>query len=315
MLTRFVVRLEALVVYRRRVIRFVVARGLERGALSGSVAQAASRGFGLFLSRSLPRPLVVPPRVRVITVGGATLGGSGKTRVALGCARELVRMGARVVLVGHAYRARPRRPRIVRPDDPIAEVGDEALACARELDAPVVVAPSRQAAVDFACGLADLVVIDGPLQIAPVRASLALLAVDADAPWGAGAPPPAGDLRAPREALLAHADHVVAVDARPPTIELERFGLFTAIARPDRLLRGLARRPAVVLSAPDHGPAHRVAREVARWDPFVDGWVATSKCAIHLRELAPRRPIVELPSLARLSDAVLEALGALARKP
>jgi hypothetical protein len=41
---------------------------------------------------------------------------------------------------------------------------------------------------------------------------VALLAVDADEPWGcAQAVPPAGDLRAPREALLAVCDRVVAI--------------------------------------------------------------------------------------------------------
>ena len=40
------------------------------------------------------------------------------------------RAGARVALVGHAYRATPGRARVVAPDDALHEVGDEALVAA-----------------------------------------------------------------------------------------------------------------------------------------------------------------------------------------
>ncbi len=95
----------------------------------------------------------------------------------------------------------------MRPTDPLDEVGDEALLASSELErlagpsgrvARVVVAPTRAAAIDFAAGAADVIVIDGVAQTAPVPATLALLAVDADEPWGRAATvPPWGDLRAP----------------------------------------------------------------------------------------------------------------------
>ena len=59
------------------------------------------------------RPVRVPDGVRTVTVGGATLGGSGKTRIAIAIARALASRGERVVLVGHAYRARPVFARFV----------------------------------------------------------------------------------------------------------------------------------------------------------------------------------------------------------
>lgn len=254
---------------------------------------------------TIERPLALPRGVPVVAVGGSTFGGSGKTRVALACASSLAREGARVVLVGHAYRARPLRPRIVTTHDVLEEVGDEALVCARGLDergfaerASVVVAPTRQAAVDYAASLdarPDVIVIDGPLQTSPVRASLSILAVDAHVPWGGW------DLRAPREALLARTDHVVRVDATPEAALLEgrripiasmahlRLGLFTALARPDRLVRGLARSgivPRAVVHTGDHGPLRASARRrLGRFSTAgtpVDVWLATSKCATHL---------------------------------
>jgi tetraacyldisaccharide 4'-kinase len=148
-------------------------------------------------------------------VGGATLGGSGKTPLAIACAAELARAGARPVLVGHAYRARPERPRLVHPFDPLGEVGDEALVAAQALvplGAKVVVAPSRALALAFAAGEGDVLVVDGVAQLAPVPADLALLAVDAGAPWGSCLSiPPLGGLRAPVSSLLAVCDGVVVV--------------------------------------------------------------------------------------------------------
>ena len=128
-----------------------LAQALERGSLRGPLARALSRAWaGAFeagLAR-VARPLVLPPQIPVLAVGGATLGGSGKTSLAIACAEQLASQGARVALVGHGFRARPRRARRVEVDDALPEVGDEALACARSLarfgaSASVVVAPCR----------------------------------------------------------------------------------------------------------------------------------------------------------------------------
>jgi tetraacyldisaccharide 4'-kinase len=289
----------------RRALRspaLAVARSLEEGRLDGAAARLLARAWGLLAARAVARPVDLPSRTRVVAVGGATLGGSGKTPLAIACARALAAQGAHVVLVGHAYGARPGRARIVAPDDAPLEVGDEALLSARAL-APcgvqVVVAPSRSGAVAFAGRCAQsaratrpVLVLDGVLQTAPVRVALALLAVDAAEPWGAGHVPPRGDLRAPIPALLAAADSVVAIgdavaDARArlvpaslPADVLEaevasrgarlgdallsweelarlRVGLACALARPTRLLSFLRRRgvvPVAIARSPDHAP-------------------------------------------------------------
>ncbi len=159
------------------------------------------------------RRLAAPDGAAVVAVGGATLGGSGKTPLAIECARELARGGARVVLVGHAYRANPRRPRWVSPDDRLDEVGDEALLAARALEAHgarVVVAPPRADAMILGAGAADVLVLDGVAQLAPVRATLALLSVDGSDPWGRPrALAPCGHLRAPAGALVRACDALV----------------------------------------------------------------------------------------------------------
>jgi tetraacyldisaccharide 4'-kinase len=251
--------------------------------------------------------------VRVVAVGGATLGGSGKTPLAIACALEYAARGERVAIVGHAYKASCNAARIVAPDDPVGEVGDEALVCARALtgtNAVVVVAPTRQAAIDRAATVADRLVLDGVAQTAPRRAHLALLALDARDPWGAGDVPPLGDLRAPREALLDACDARVtladplarpcsAPDARVLEVvsrgawidrRLVPWGalgdldvaLVTALARSDRVVRFLAARgvtPRRLVNGLDHAAPRLPSASVGR---RVHVWLATAKCAAHL---------------------------------
>jgi tetraacyldisaccharide-1-P 4'-kinase len=230
--------------------------------------------------------------------------------------------------VGHAYRASPRVARAVRPDDALELVGDEALVCARALDgeprARVVVAPSRQAAIDFAAQTSTVVVVDGVAQTAPRRASLALLALDGLEPWGrACATPPRGDLRAPIAALLGACDVTARIGedvvvhsdgARLSTGELLdwdrlralRVGLATAVARPRRILLSLERRGvhpirALTLTFADHHPPRSLPRV-----PGIDLWLVSSKCGVALSRSA-------LPALAEVAeiDYRLEVEGAL----
>ncbi len=306
-----------------------VARALEEGRLRGPVARGLSRVWARVAADAVVRPLPRPPGVALVAVGGSTLGGSGKTPLAIACALQRARAGARAAFVGHAYRARPGRCRIVAPDDPLDEVGDEAIVAARALapaGIPVVVGPTRAAAVAHAASLADALVVDGVLQTAP-RASLSLLAVDERHPWGhAQAVPPCGDLCAPIGALLAAADRTVTVgddsaDARRVSrgawvgqelltwdaLAGLRLGLVVALARPERLLASIARRgltPSVVVRAQDHG---RVSPSALRTST-VDLWIASPKCALHARAaLGARGPGSPAPPLAVLDHTV--ALG------
>ncbi len=306
-----------------------LARALEEGRLRGPVARGLSRVWARVAADAVVRPLPRPPGVALVAVGGSTLGGSGKTPLAIACALHLARAGAQAAFVGHAYRARPGRCRIVAMDDPLDEVGDEAIVAARALagaGVPVVVGPTRAAAVTHASSLADVLVVDGVLQTAP-RASLSLLAVDELHPWGhAEAVPPCGDLRAPIGALLVAADLTVTVgddsmDARRVSrgawvgqelltwdaLAGLRLGLVVSLARPERLLASLARRgltPSVVVRARDHGRAPPSALRV----PSVDLWITSPKCALHARAaLDASRPGSPAPPLAVLDHTV--ALG------
>lgn len=292
-------------------------------------ARAAASLWALIAARGVARPLRLPAGVRVFGVGGAVLGGAGKTPLAVAVARALAERGDRVALIGHAYRASPGRPRVVDPGDAVALVGDDALSSARLLAgsaAPVIVAPSRQSALDHAVSLGfRVVVVDGLLQAAPTRLAGSILVLDAAAPWGGGACPPAGDLRAPREALLGAADHVVAVGSGdlsaecPPeaiaihsriegataangdrwslaSLARRRVGLFVAVARPSRIeaaLRGAGIDPRPVIALADHAiPSARDLARAARFE--VDVWLTTARCAVKFPAAIESAPVLAL---------------------
>jgi tetraacyldisaccharide 4'-kinase len=205
---------------------------LERGGLGGRWPQASSLlagGWRLANRGALGRRLEWPRGTRVVAVGGATLGGSFKTPVAIACAAECASQGIPTALVGHAYRGVPGAARLVTGDEPIEEVGDEALLAARLLrgsGALVVVGPTRRSAVELAARHARVLVLDGVSQTAPRRASLAVLAVDAQQPWGRMASlPPRGDLRASPAELIEACDVVVPVCDASADLDARNLGV------------------------------------------------------------------------------------------
>src|SRR5947199_10694187 len=94
-------------------LRLRVARDLESGSWRGPLTAIASQAWGAWSARSIARPLAWRDGARVIAIGGATLGGSGKTPLAIACARSFASRGSRVALVAHGYRASPGEARVV----------------------------------------------------------------------------------------------------------------------------------------------------------------------------------------------------------
>ncbi len=335
--------------------REALAKRLEQGsAPRGPVATYVHRWAERRWSAALCRPLEVPDGVCAIGVGGATLGGSGKTPLAIALCAALAARGHRVALVGHAYGASPGAPRIVTPAHDVREVGDEALEAADALAAHalVVVARSRSAATAFAAARAKVLVFDGLLQTRPQRLARSLLALDADAPWGAGCVPPFGDLRASPDALWEASDAVALLrDERAPrcmppgalhngprpsaqlgwrlheasdrasgrTWRLEeiapmRCGVLLGLARPDRILRALARRdvtPVCTVTWADHRLAdetvlRRADREARRHR--VQVWLTTAKCRTRLPATVASVPVLALRQELLCSDETLAIL-------
>jgi len=308
-------------------VRGLWARRLERGDPPSLAASALASAWAFLAASRVARPVPLPEGARVIGVGGAVLGGAGKTPVAIALVAALAELGHPVALIGHAYKARPGRPRSVSTNDPVHEVGDDALAAAKALAsrAPVFVAPSRADAMDLAVrSRKTLLVVDGLLQSSPRPLDDAILVLDGQTPFGAGFCPPAGDLRAPRGSLLAVTNHVVVLgdpispdlpasalplsstiaalaDAFGQTLPLEsitrkKVGLLLGVARPERLVYALARlgvSPSATVMLADHASFGAFSlRRARRLD--VSAWLTTGRCATKLPAHLGGAPVLSL---------------------
>jgi len=324
--------------------RAAIARRLESRQKPPLAARLVASVWSVAGARGVARPLELPTAARVIGVGGATLGGACKTPFAIALAEALATRGVDVALVGHAYRAHPRRARVVDPSDRVVDVGDDALFAARRLAGSgidVVVAPSRQAATSFAARRASFIVVDGLLQARPRRIARSILLLDGARPWHEGYCPPAGDYRAALSVLFGAADAAVVVrDERQQegagrggpadaVFRLDRaigpdakvvplaslagaaVGLLLAVARPDRVVDALAKRglhPVATLAFPDHHRPSRadLDRATTRTTHRIDAWLTTGKCATKLPQTLAGAPVLVLDQALRLSDRLVD---------
>ncbi len=156
-----------------------------------------------------PREKVDAP---VLCVGNLTVGGSGKTPVAIALAREATRMGLRpgILSRGHGG-AVSGPPHTVDPHhDSARHVGDEPLLLARA--ALVAVTPDRAAGarslIDQGC---NLLIMDDGFQSAHIHIDYALIVVDARRGIGNGHTIPGGPMRAPLVVQMRHADALLKV--------------------------------------------------------------------------------------------------------
>lgn len=318
-----------------------LAAWLEDGRFQGKFARLLARYWEKF-SRPV-RPLALPEGAVVIGIGGATLGGGGKTPVVKQLARELHARGRSVAVVASSYGARPPSAVRVLRHHHVDRVGDEALELCRSLpDVPVYVGQSREKAIRLAARAGKVVLVDSLLQTAPERLSFSVLVVDGELPWGSGACPPAGDLRARRDRLLRATDALLvegslqavedvalpprrwAFQRSPVAVELpdgqvaplsaldgKRLGLLTTVARPARVREKLLAHGIHVSewrAGADHAPFKQ--RRTLAERPEVDLWLSTAKCRERVGQVFENIPVwviverVDLP--AELVDLVSE---------
>ena len=146
--------------------------------------------------------------IPVISVGGLTAGGSGKTPVAAWIAARLE--GSVVVSRGYGRRAGGG----VRATGGADDLGDE-LAMLGRRGQSVVSAPDRLAGITFAAkNGAKVAILDDGLQARSVARDLEVVVIDARWPDGGG-PIPVGTRRVPRS-WLARADVVWCNHGAPP---------------------------------------------------------------------------------------------------
>ncbi len=275
------------------------------------------------------------PPVPVVVAGGLTLGGSGKTPLALALAERLAARQPHFVTRGYGGRTKgPLRVDPLRHN--AAEVGDEPLLLARQ--APTWVARNRAAGAHAAIQAgAGIVVLDDGFQNPFLAKDLALLSIDGEGGIGNGHVFPAGPLREPLSFALRRAaavirigDDLVGVErlvrGRRPIVPArlvatpeaaavagQRVFAFSGIGRPEKFFASLRATGAQLVATrafPDHHPytaaeAAGLLSEAAQMNALA---VTTAKDQVrlpravqgHIKVFAVRLVFAESPELEEL---------------
>ncbi len=183
-------------------------------------------------ARRIARARPVDPGVPVISIGNLTVGGSGKTPVAMETLRLLRAGGNEAHALSRGYGGRLEGPLRVDPAvHTAADVGDEPLMLAT--GAPAWIAGDRVAGARAAAAAgARCLVLDDAHQNPNLTKTLSLVVVDGETrdeewPFGDGAVFPAGPMREPLKVGLARADAVIVLlPADLPEVDLELRAVF-----------------------------------------------------------------------------------------
>ena len=237
-------------------------------------------------ARRVARPGWHAP-VPVICCGNVTVGGAGKTTLAIDLATRLLALGVAVHVLLRGYGGSSRGPRQVMADDPATLVGDEALLLARI--APTWIGADRAASARLAVAAgARVLLMDDGLQNPGLMKDLSILVIDGESGFGNGRVLPAGPLREPvasgaarcQVAVLIGDDVSGATSQLPPNFPVLRARLvqdqaidalkglpvlaIAGIARPAKFFDPLVRAGAQVVETrefPDHHSFSRAELE------------------------------------------------------
>jgi tetraacyldisaccharide 4'-kinase len=231
--------------------------------------------------------------VPVLCIGNFTLGGAGKTPLAMVIAELLRKAGEKPAFLTRGYGGSVRGPVLVNEQDTAERVGDEALLLAAV--APTIVAADRVAGANAAKQAgASILVMDDGFQNPTLVKDCSIVVVDGETGIGNGLTFPSGPLRAPLYAQMPFASAVVVigpgdagtrvlqfargsgceifrarlgVEGSAPPLQGKRVLAFAGIGRPQKFFKTLAELGAVIVASEvfaDHHPfSERDAARIA----------------------------------------------------
>lgn len=149
------------------------------------------------------------PKVPVICIGNFTLGGTGKTPIAIKIAALLRDLGHSPTILSRGYKGKYAGPLLVNKEEHDAsDVGDEPLLLSNH--APTVIAKNRvEGAWLIEQRNSDFIIMDDGFQNPHLFKNLSLIAIDADFRTGNGHIFPAGPLRASMAFQVPKADIII----------------------------------------------------------------------------------------------------------
>lgn len=277
----------------------------------------------------------------VLCVGNPTVGGAGKTPIAIALAQQARRMGLEPGFLSRGHGGSLGKPHLVDlHHDSAKSTGDEPLLLAQH--APTAVTPNRAAGARLLIAEGcDFLIMDDGFQSGRIHHDHALLVVDAQRGLGNGRIIPGGPLRAPLLDQLRHADALVRMGrgegADAVVRQAARAGrtIYDAVARP-RPGSGIAGRSVLAFAGiGDPGKFFRTVEEagahIAARRSFADhhyytdenlsdllkqadaagvDLVTTAKDAVRIRRPSPvaarmleRLSVVEIDAVFDVADA------------
>ena len=202
--------------------------GRSSGALTRALLTPLGMVYAAVTARRIARTVPAAAPAPVICVGNLTVGGTGKTPVALAIVDAATALGRTPAALSRGHGGALRGPLRVEPRVHGArEVGDEPLLLARAGPDYIDRGCFEGARLAVAEG-ADLIIMDDGHQNPRLEKTLSIVVVDAITGWGANKVVPAGPLREPVAVGLARADAVIAMTpCAEAEIDFTRLGLDT----------------------------------------------------------------------------------------
>lgn len=181
----------------------------EKPDLRAYLLWPVSATYGLVAGRRMLGARRERTGLPVLCVGNPTVGGSGKTPLAIALAREAQALGRQPGFLSRGHGGTLSKPHLVDiRHDSARATGDEPLLLARQ--APTVVTADRAAGARLlAVEGCDFLIMDDGFQSARIHFEYGLLVVDARRGLGNGHMLPGGPVRAPVVDQLRFADAVV----------------------------------------------------------------------------------------------------------